>query len=155
MTDWERVTPLPDGRRVVTTAARHEVPGTLALDPVVTTAVWRGRECLDESEHVWAGPGEPVDAWLADVHARAVAAATPRDLQVATLDVPGHGRHYVVAEVLAGSVDVLTAPFPTEEAATACVDWIRGEYDRLDGEWRLDGVRPIDVAAEFRQAVRA
>lgn len=158
MTDWERVTPLADGRRVVTTAERREENGGAALRPRVTTAVWRGQECLGESEAVWYGAWPPVDEWLDLVHVAAVTQAqgpTRRDLRVATLDVPGHGRRYVVVEAIGGSLDVLTAPFNTAESADACLAWLRGEYDRLDGEWRVDGVRPIDVAAEFRQAVHA
>ncbi len=153
MTDWERVTPLADGRRVVTTASRHEQPGTQALAAWVTTGIWRGQDCLAETTTGYPphDQGESADEWLAAVHAQAVAEAAPRDLRVATLTVPGYGRSYVVVELQGDAVDVLTAPFATGEGAAACVAWIRGEYDRLDAEWRAHGLSPIDVRWEFQR----
>ena len=152
MIDEERVTVLTDGRKVVTTASRHEAPGTTALTPRITTAVYDGATCTEAADHPWyGGSWPPIGEWLDALHASAVASATPRDLAVGTLAVPGHAPAYVVTETLDGRVDVLTAPFPTAEAATACVAWIRGEYDRLDAEWRARGLSPIDVRWEFQR----
>ena len=131
MTDWEKVTPLPDGRRVVTTASRHEVAGTGALVPAVTPVVYRGHTCLGEHPVAWYGAWPPLAPWLDLVHASEVALALgtdPRDIQVATLDVPGHGRRYVAVEARRGELDVLTAPCETREAVATHVALLRDLY---------------------------
>lgn len=154
--DWEVHTRLFDGRVVETVRVRRERRGTLAYATATETTVWRDTTPVVHVDH--RGVADNAAAWGA-LHAAMVelmGGTADTRVSVATLDLGAGDRRYVVVERTAdGRVDVLSAPFDDGEEANACARWVDREYDRLDGEWRAEGLRPIDVTGAFRQAVHA